>query len=143
MKSTRRRRPKGRGDDPAAAIQALYRTIYAVVRRIPRGRVATYGQVAELAGHPGAARLVGTAMKTSTPALGLPWQRVVGAKGRGTAKVNILDPIGGAMQRAMLEAEGVEFGAGGAIALAEHGWLSARGTPKRRRAARRRRRTAR
>jgi methylated-DNA-protein-cysteine methyltransferase-like protein len=141
MKSTRRR--TGRGGDPARAIKALYQAVYKVVRRIPRGRVVTYGQVAELAGYPGAARAVGTAMKTSSPALGLPWQRVVGAKGRGMGRVSILDPIGGAMQRAMLEAEGVEFTAAGGIALAEHGWLGGGGRPKTRRAVPRRRRTAR
>jgi alkylated DNA nucleotide flippase Atl1 len=94
-----------------------------------------------VAGRPGAARMVGAALKVSTPAMRLPWQRVVGSLGRGLAKINILDPIGGAIQRAMLEAEGVRFSAGGAIALADHGWLGGGG--RKRRTARRRRRAAR
>lgn len=111
-----------RATDPTPTIRALYAAMYRVVRRIPRGKVVTYGQLAELAGAPGAARAAGAAMKTSPPELGLPWQRVVGSGGRGLGKVNIHDPIGGAMQRAMLEAEGVRFSARGTIALADHGW---------------------
>jgi methylated-DNA-protein-cysteine methyltransferase related protein len=95
-----------------------------VVRRIPRGRVLTYGQVAELAGHPGSARAVGAAMRAST-GRGLPWQRVVGAHARGMAKVAILDPVGGAVQRALLEEEGVVFTASGTIALARYGGMTA------------------
>jgi methylated-DNA-protein-cysteine methyltransferase related protein len=141
MKSSRPGRA-GQGErDPAAGVQALYRAMYAVVRRIPRGKVVTYGQLAELAGAPGAARAAGTAMKISTPAMDLPWHRVIGSKGRGVGKVNILDPIGGAMQRAMLEAEGVRFTPAGHIALTDHGWLAG-GQPKKR-TARRRRRAAR
>ena len=96
-----------------------------MVRRIPRGRVLTYGQVAELAGHPGAARAVGAAMRASS-GRGLPWQRVVGAHARGLAKVAILDPVGGSVQRALLEREGVAFTPAGHIPLARFGSLSAR-----------------
>jgi len=103
----------------------LYREIYAVVRKIPRGSVATYGQVAELAGFPGGARVVGTAMKllsggTSKP---VPWQRVVGKKSKASARVSILDPVGGARQRQLLEREGVEFSEAGSISLRRFGWL--------------------
>jgi methylated-DNA-protein-cysteine methyltransferase-like protein len=97
------------GDDDAAHVARLYRGIYAVIRKIPRGHVATYGQVAELAGLPRAARVVGTALRASTPAQGLPWQRVIGKKSRGRGKISIHDPVGAAMQRSMLEAEGVTF----------------------------------
>src|SRR6266545_4951243 len=97
-----RTRPAGRGD--AGLVARLYDEFYAVVRRIPRGRVLTYGQVAELAGHPGAARAVGAAMRAST-GRGLPWQRVVGAHARGLARVAILDPVAGSVQRALLEKE--------------------------------------
>jgi len=85
--------------------------------------VATYGQIAELAGIPGGARVVGAAMRTSVPELGLPWQRVVGKRARGIAQVSIHDPVGAAMQRAILEQEGVEITATGGISLAAYGWL--------------------
>jgi methylated-DNA-protein-cysteine methyltransferase-like protein len=101
----------------------LYGHIYAVVRRIPRGLVATYGQVAELAGIPRGARVAGTALRVSTPEMGLPWHRVVGKRSRATASVSIHDPVGAAVQRGLLEDEGVEFTPAGGIALARFGWL--------------------
>lgn len=108
-----------------AHVRRLYRAIYAVVRRIPRGRVATYGQVAELAGLPGGARVAGAAMKTSTPADRLPWQRVVGKAGPRRGRIAIFDPVGAAIQRQRLEAEGVDVGDSGLIALDVFGWLPA------------------
>ncbi len=98
----------------------LYRTIYQVVRRIPRGRVATYGQVAELAGLPGGARVAGAAMRASD---GLPWQRVVGKRGPARAGIQIHDPVGASIQRHLLEAEGVEVSERGLIDLTRFGWL--------------------
>ena len=59
-----------------------YDRILAVVRRIPRGRVATYGQVAAAAGFPRAPRLAGYALHALPPGSPLPWHRVVGAGGR-------------------------------------------------------------
>ncbi len=112
-------------DDDAVFLGQQFATIYQVVRRIPRGRVLTYGQVAELAGMPGAARVVGAAMRGSSPALGLPWQRVVGKRGPGTGLVRIHDAMGAGMQRALLEAEGVAFTDAGSISLAEYGWIPA------------------
>ena len=94
-----------------------------VVRQIPRGRVATYGQVAELAGIPGAARAVGRAMRASSAEMALPWQRVVGKRSAGVAGVSIPDPVGAATQRALLEDEGVVFTASGGISLRKYGWL--------------------
>ena len=58
-----------------------YSRIYAVVRRIPRGRVATYGQVAELAGLPGHARQVGYALHALPRGTTVPWHRVLNARG--------------------------------------------------------------
>lgn len=109
--------------DDAAFLGERFAAIYAVVRRIPHGRVVTYGQVAELAGMPGAARAVGAAMRASSPALGLPWQRVVGKRGPNTGLVRIHDAMGAGMQRALLEAEGVAFTGAGGISLAEYGWV--------------------
>jgi methylated-DNA-protein-cysteine methyltransferase related protein len=63
---------------PNAAWEAIYKTI----ARIPVGRVTTYGTVAQLAGLPRRARLVGTALKSLPSAHKIPWQRVIGAGGR-------------------------------------------------------------
>src|SRR6185295_10702767 len=101
----------------------LYRSIYAVVRRIPRGRVATYGQVAELAGIPGGGRVAGAAMKVSKPSDRLPWQRVIGKAGRTRGRIAIHDPVGAAVQRQLLDKEGVEIGDTGLVALDRFGWL--------------------
>lgn len=106
----------------AEHIARLYADIYQVVRRIPRGRVATYGQVAELAGRPGAARVVGAAMRLSS-GQGVPWQRVVGKHSRRRGRISILDPVGGASQRSLLEGEGVAFTDRGLIRLDRYGWL--------------------
>jgi methylated-DNA-protein-cysteine methyltransferase-like protein len=106
-------------------VQQLYRRIYAVVRKIPRGRVATYGQVAELAGIPGGARVAGAAMKTSKPADRLPWQRVIGKAGKLRGRIAIHDPVGAAVQRQLLENEGIDVGDTGLVALDRYGWLPA------------------
>jgi methylated-DNA-protein-cysteine methyltransferase related protein len=107
------------------------------VRRIPRGHVATYGQVAELAGIPGGARVAGAAMKTSKPTDRLPWQRVIGKASKLRGRIAIHDPVGAAVQRKLLEDEGITIGETGLVALDEFGWLptagSARGASPRRR----------
>jgi methylated-DNA-protein-cysteine methyltransferase related protein len=111
----------------AEHVRRLYRSIYSVVRRIPRGRVATYGQVAELAGIPGGARVAGAAMKTSKPGDRLPWQRVIGKAGKLRGRIAILDPVGAAVQRGLLEGEGVTVGDTGLVKLEVYGWLPATG----------------
>ena len=95
-----------------------YTRIFAVVRRIPRGRVATYGQIASLAGLPGNARRVGSALFSLPPATALPWQRVVNAK--GGISLDVMN--GGLTQRLLLEREGVVFDARGRIPLASYQW---------------------
>src|SRR5262247_2907175 len=120
----------------AEHVAELYRSIYAVVRRIPTGRVATYGQVAELAGIPGGARVAGAALKTSKPADRLPWQRVIGKAGKLRGRIAIYNPVGAAIQRQLLEREGVAVGDSGLVDLGAFGWLTAgssRGAPPRRR----------
>jgi methylated-DNA-protein-cysteine methyltransferase-like protein len=104
-------------------VAKLYRAIYAVVRRIPAGRVATYGQVAELAGIPGGARVAGAALKVSKPGDRLPWQRVIGKAGPKRGRIAIHDPVGAAIQRQLLDDEGVDIGDSGLIALDRYGWL--------------------
>lgn len=96
---------------------------YRIVRRIPRGRVATYGDVALAAGVPRGARQVGFALSALRGSRhDIPWQRVLGARPRGTAGVSILDPVGAAVQRALLEREGVRFDERGFVDLARFGW---------------------
>lgn len=132
MASSPQPAPRRRDEDALTAHgRAVRKAIHAVVRRIPRGRVATYGQVAELAGFPGGARVAGATMKASKPADRLPWQRVVGKRG-GLGVIAIHDPIGAAIQRQLLEAEGVTVGERGTIALARFGWLPAAPRPRRR-----------
>jgi methylated-DNA-protein-cysteine methyltransferase-like protein len=92
--------------------------ILAAVRKIPRGRVSTYGDVADVAGLPRRARLVGTVLRQSPPSRNLPWYRVINASGR------ISFPVGSdayKTQRSKLEAEGVVF-ISGRIDLKKYGW---------------------
>ena len=98
-----------------------YQQIYTVVKKIPRGRVATYGQVAELAGYPRHARQVGYALNSLSDeeADRVPWQRVVNAKGEISPRTN---GDGDLVQRILLEEEGVVFGAGGRIDLKTYCW---------------------
>ena len=96
-----------------------YRRIYAVVRRIPRGRIASYGQVARLAGLPGWARQVGYAMHALPNGTNVPWHRVVNAAGAISRRRVLGDELS---QRMLLEREGVQFGPGGRIAHEVFGW---------------------
>jgi methylated-DNA-protein-cysteine methyltransferase-like protein len=101
-----------------------YERIWAVVRRIPAGRVATYGQVARVAGLGGAARLVGYALH-ALPEKGhrVPWQRVINSQGR----ISTRRYAGGdEVQRRLLEREGVRFDARERIDLARFGWSGKR-----------------
>ena len=93
--------------------------IHAAVRSIPPGRVATYGQVAEEAGLPRRARLVGAALKNLTEDSGVPWLRVVNARGEISERPR---PDAVTEQRILLEDEGVVFGKNGRIDLAVFGW---------------------
>jgi methylated-DNA-protein-cysteine methyltransferase-like protein len=89
--------------------------IYEVVRRIPRGRVATYGDVAKAAGLPGHARQVGYALAALDADTDVPWHRVVNAQGRVSARAG--DRSSEALQQTLLRAEGVRFGLAGSIDL--------------------------
>jgi methylated-DNA-protein-cysteine methyltransferase-like protein len=96
-----------------------YRRIYAVVSRIPKGRVATYGQVAALAGLPRQARLVGYSMHALPAASDVPWHRVVNAAGKISIRADGLGHDD--LQAQLLRREGVRF-VGGAIPLARYRW---------------------
>lgn len=97
-----------------------YELIYRVVRRIPAGCVSTYGRVAELAGLPGHARLVGYALHAVPDHSAVPWHRVVNAQGGISTRRS--EPGGGVVQRLRLEREGVEFDLRGRIPLRRFGW---------------------
>ncbi len=111
-----RRRLREHVDAPANA----YTRIYAVVRRIPTGRVATYGQVAALAGLPHAPRVAGYALRALPEATPLPWHRVLAAGGK--LSLTRLSPEGGITQRLRLSREGVTFDARGCVRMDEHQW---------------------
>jgi methylated-DNA-protein-cysteine methyltransferase-like protein len=96
-----------------------YERIYAVVRRIPRGRVATYGQVAALAGLKGQARQVGYAMYALRSGTTVPWHRVVNARGEISRRAVFGNEL---RQRQLLEAEGVIFDWRDRIQLQRFGW---------------------
>jgi len=94
----------------------MYEMIYDVVRRIPVGRVATYGQVAYLAGPPCTPRQAGwalAALRTHVVEPPVPWHRVVNAKGESSV---------GEAQVVLLEQEGIRFNAQGRIDLEHFGW---------------------
>ena len=96
----------------------LRRRIHAVVRRIPHGKVATYGQIAALAGLPRHARQVGYAMRDLPQGSDLPWHRVLNARGEvSTRAATGWEDV----QRDLLEQEGIEL-AGERVDLARYGW---------------------
>ena len=99
--------------------EGLNQRIWLTVSAIPRGRIATYGDIAERAGLPGAARRVGAALRVLPKDTAVPWHRVVNASGRSS-----LPPgsRGEDRQRARLLEEGVVLGKGGAAVLRKYRW---------------------
>jgi len=93
--------------------------VYRVVRRIPEGCVSTYGEVAELACMPRAARQVGYALNALTGDEDVPWHRVINARGEISARGEreLAD-----LQRALLESEGIDFDCRGRVDLETYGW---------------------
>ncbi len=105
---------KGKRETPPTN---FYEAVYRVVRRIPKGRVMTYGQIAAILGAPRAARAVGYAMRACPE--GLPWQRVINSKGQISARSQVERPI---MQKLLLETEGVHFDVTGTCDLDKLRW---------------------
>jgi methylated-DNA-protein-cysteine methyltransferase-like protein len=103
-----------------ASTPPFHRLVYRLVRRVPRGKVVTYGQVAAILGQPRGARAVGTALSALRPPLLalVPWQRVINAAGRCSHR-NGLDA---AVQRDLLEREGVRFDRRGVVDLRRFRW---------------------
>jgi len=100
-------------------VSPRYNRIYGMVRRIPRGRVATYGQVAELAGFPGQARQVGYALRALADDENVPWHRVINARGELSPRAESTSVH---VQRALLRAEGIRFDAEQRVSLVKYGW---------------------
>ncbi len=98
-----------------------YERIWSAVRRIPRGRVATYGQIARIAGLPRQARMVGYALHAlpDEVAKSVPWQRVINAQGKISQRAFAGSE---AVQRKLLEREGVRFDARARVDLERFGW---------------------
>lgn len=113
---TVKRQAKPRRVTPTA--NAAWEAIYAAVERIPRGRVSTYGVIAQVAGLPRRARLVGTALKSVPTARRLPWHRVITSSGR-IAFPESSDAF--ALQRSRLAREGVQL-VSGRVDLSRYGW---------------------
>jgi methylated-DNA-protein-cysteine methyltransferase-like protein len=102
--------------------KGAYEKIYRIIRRIPRGRVATYGQIAKLAGLAGSARRVGYALHVVPDGARVPWHRVINARGEISLRRSGESP----QQRTLLEKEGVVFDAEGRVSLTRYGWVPGR-----------------
>lgn len=106
--------PRGR---PGGGDASLAGRIKALVRAVPEGKVATYGQIAALAGNSRAARLVAWLLHSSSGEQ-LPWHRVINRRGR----ISLMPGRGYEEQRSLLEREGVLFGPDGAVDLGRFLW---------------------
>jgi methylated-DNA-protein-cysteine methyltransferase-like protein len=102
-------------------VSKTYERIYAAVKKVPKGRVATYGQIARVAGLPGHARQVGYALNALPRDLNLAWHRVINAKGEISARaMSYYEKI----QRDLLEKEGIVFSSEGRVSLKKFQWAS-------------------
>ncbi len=101
---------------------SFFYKVYIIVQQIPPGRVASYGQIAEMLGAPGAARTVGWALSSMNDAqvAVVPWQRVINKAGR--CSIRSFEHAA-ADQQALLEGEGVEFSAAGYTNWKRFGWV--------------------
>src|SRR5262249_37326496 len=122
------RRPRSRMRKALPAFERIWR----LVADIPRGRVATYGQIARMAGYANGACRVGRALRawpdrSRVPGLTIPWHRVINAQ--GGISLRGWDGAGAARQAAKLEREGVVLLAGGRIDLRRYRWSGRRRRP--------------
>ena len=97
----------------------FFQRVWDLVRQIPPGRVATYGEIAEILESPRAARTVGWALRALPEGSDVPWHRVINRAGRISTSQH---PQGYGEQRRLLEMEGVEFDERGRVDLQAHGW---------------------
>jgi methylated-DNA-protein-cysteine methyltransferase-like protein len=99
---------------------SFYAEVYDLVRRIPPGRVTTYGAVARMLANARAARAVGYALRALPPGTDVPWQRVINAQGQISLKSR--HPGETTRQRELLEQEGISFGADDRVDLDRYRW---------------------
>ena len=99
--------------------QNTYQRIYRVVKKIPPGKVATYGQIARLAGLSGHARQVGYALHNLPSKSDVPWQRVINSRGRISFPP---DSVEWNMQKSILQSEGIQFNENHTISLIQFQW---------------------
>lgn len=109
----------GKARKPKTDGESFVEKVLAVVAKIPRGKVLTYGQVATLVGSPRASRIVGGVLFRLGPDSRLPWQRVINAQGKISLRA---DSGGSVLQRQLLEAEGIRFDAQGRVNLRQIRW---------------------
>jgi methylated-DNA-protein-cysteine methyltransferase related protein len=120
--SPRRQTPKSTASDrgaPDGRYAPFTARAIAIIRSIPRGKVATYGQVAGVAGSPLAARQVVRVLHTLSRAESLPWHRVISS----TGAIALPTGAGFEVQKGLLESEGVRVSAEGKIDLKKHLWV--------------------
>jgi methylated-DNA-protein-cysteine methyltransferase-like protein len=101
--------------------------IISLIKRIPKGKVATYGQIAALAGNPRAARAVVWLLHSSSVKEKLPWHRVINSRGT----ISLKPGYGYEEQRALLEGEGIDFGLYGRTDLNKYQWQPGTGSKTR------------
>jgi len=111
-------------DCQTVGLKTTYAIFHTVIKRIPHGNVATYGQIARLAGLPGQARQVGYALHASPQGHAIPWHRVINAKGEISKRA---EPVYESIQRELLEQEGIVFDRQGRISLRQYQWQSDHG----------------
>lgn len=99
--------------------EEMYTRVYEIVAMIPRGTVATYGQIARIVGPPCNARMAGWALRATPSGLDIPWQRVINARGQISTEFREAEAR---LQRQMLEAEGIEFDERDRTNLGRFGW---------------------
>lgn len=119
MPASAKKKPKKKAKptSPGAHTSPLYRKIIATIRRVPKGKVASYGQIAEVAGAKGAARQVVWTLHTAHK-YGLPWQRIINAQGKIAMKTD----MSYIRQRDALLKEGIEFDEYGRVDMERFGW---------------------
>ena len=96
---------------------SLFQAVYALIRQVPSGHVATYGQLGRIAGC--SARTVGFALAALPVGTDVPWQRVINSRGEVSPR---RDGGRDQLQRELLEAEGVDFDVQGRVDLSVFGW---------------------
>jgi len=97
----------------------FFERVYQLVRQVPPGKVTSYGAIARMLDHPHAARTVGWALHSLPEGSGVPWQRVINSQGRISTSCR---EHGADHQRALLEAEGIEFDEHGTVDWDRFGW---------------------